>query len=89
VSEVVHIGSGKGSYLMTVDFYRQPNGDIHAELQHMPVPVIEAEPTITDRFTRASMWLMEGALSFMRQAIRFDEETRAAMNDDRQPKGPS
>lgn len=85
MGEVKIIGAGTGSHLMTVDFYRLPNGEINAVLSHMPVPVIEAEATISDRFTKAAMWAIEGGLSLMRQAVRFDEETREAQNDGMKP----
>ena len=75
---VVSLGSASGSYLMTVELYRLPDGEIHAVLQDMPVPVVESEATITARFAKAAAWMMEGSLSFMRQAVRFDDETRAA-----------
>jgi hypothetical protein len=79
--EVKQIGSATGSFLMRVDFYRLPRGEISAVLQGMPAYVIESEPTISARFTKAAMWAVEGALSLMRQAVRFDEETREAQND--------
>ena len=83
MGEVKQIGAARGSHLMTVDFYRLPNGEIEAVLTDMPVHVIEAEATIAARFIRASEWLLGGMLSFMRQAVRFDEETRESMNDNR------
>lgn len=76
---VVNICASNGSYLMSVDFYRLPTGEIHAVLQDMPVHVIESEADIAPRLIKAAHWLVEGAVSFMRQAVRFDEETRISM----------
>jgi hypothetical protein len=66
---------------MTVDYYRLPNGSINAVLHDMPKSVIESEATISARFTKAAIWTVEGALSLMRQAVRFDDESRAAQNE--------
>jgi hypothetical protein len=81
MADVVQIGSAQGSYLMTVAYYRLPNGEINAVIEDMPASVIESEATISARFTRAAIWTLDGMLSLMRQGVRFDEETRASQND--------
>lgn len=78
---VVSLGSGNGSHLMTIAYYRLADGSINAVLEEMPVHVIERHPTISMRFAMAAQWSVEGALSLMRQCVRFDDETRAANED--------
>lgn len=72
------IRAGEGSYLCRVDLYRAPTGEIRAALVDMPDHVIEARETVTKRFFMLAEWCLTASLDFMRQGIRFDEETRAA-----------
>jgi hypothetical protein len=80
-SNVVQIGEAQGSFLLRVDLYRKPDGEIHAVLQDMPDHVIESETDICSRMLKAAGWAIEGGLSLMRQGIRFDEEIRNAQWD--------
>jgi hypothetical protein len=78
---IAHLHAGVGSYLATIDLYRDPTGEIRAVLQHMPVPVIESEATISARLFKTGQWAIEAGLDLMRQGVRFDHETREAQND--------
>ena len=79
MADAVPLLAGQGSYLCTVSFYRRADGEITATLDVMPTHVIDGEETITARFFKAASWCFTGALDLMRQGLRFDEETRAAL----------
>jgi hypothetical protein len=81
MAEIVQLGSAEGSFLMSIDYYRRPDGEIVAVLHDMPIHIIESQATISARFTKAAEWALGGVISLMRQAVRFDEEVRQAEND--------
>ena len=71
-----------GSHLCTVSLYRAPTGEIVATLDDRPIHVIEAQDTITQRFFKVAQWCVSASMDFMRQGVRFDDETRKSVNDD-------
>jgi hypothetical protein len=75
---VHHIGEGQGSLLATITLRRRADGRIIATLEDMPIHEIENESTISARFTKAAMWAFDGVIDLMRQAVIFDDESRAA-----------
>jgi hypothetical protein len=83
MTDPIPIGTapGIGSYLGQINFFRRPDGSIHANLIDMPPHVIESEATICDRFFLASKWCLDGTLDLMRQGLRFDEETRQSKEE--------
>lgn len=83
MSEPIPIGAGSGSFLARIDLHRHPDGRVSACLVEMPNHVIEHQPTITKRFFLLSEWCLKASLDFMRQGVRFDEETWAA--NDQEP----
>ena len=83
MAEIVTIGAGRGSYLATIEFYRLPSGEISAVLRDMAHDQIEQEPSVSARFTKLASWCLHGVLDLMRQGLRFDEEHRATIANDR------
>lgn len=81
MGNVVPLNVAEGSLLATVSMWRMPDGSVRAVLDHMPVHVIEREKTISARFLSASMWTVEAAGDLLRQANRFDPETKDQPHD--------
>lgn len=79
---VRYIGEGDGSFLATVELRRRADGRVIAVLRDMPVHEIDNEATITARFVKAAAWMQDGMIDLMRQAVRFDDEARAANEED-------
>ena len=81
---VVQLGETIGTIICSVNFFRRPDGSIHANLIHMPEYVIENKASICDRFFLAAQCCVDGTLDLMRQGLRFDEETRAMKEEQSQ-----
>lgn len=78
---VTSLRTGRGSLLASIDLYRMPDGTIRSELRHMATDQIESKDTIPGRLFTVSTWMLDGAIDIMRQALPFDEEHRASIED--------